>query len=464
MQTRKMNLFHSNRFFSYLLLAIALLIYLFFAFYDGVVICVDSPSYISMDLSREALYPSLLALFRAIFGEGTLYLQMIVLLQSLLAAIAAWSLTDFLRKELELNHIISLFLQAIPLFVSLLCRYAAGRASMYSNSILTEGIALPLFLLFFRYLLEYWFHQSRKSLLLSGLLSVLLISTRKQMYVSLFLLVLVVFLASCKKDKIFRQLIKTVLTAFLILISVMLIDRSYNYLLRGDFVGHSSDSRFLLTMVFYTAEESDKDYLPDEDTKALFTEIYQVCEANAYLGHNASPGWYSEVNHFGDNYDKIQIDTMWPKIYAAAEATCLQNVTSDTVAIQQETDRIMNVMIAAIVPHDWTRIATALFHNFLSGLVTTVAQRTPVLIYYSIVAYIGYLILLTYNLLKKGLTKVNAIALLTLVSILLNVGIVSAVIFCQTRYTIYNMAFFYMSGILLLYDVVLPHFRKQKPA
>lgn len=41
------------------------------------------------------------------------------------------------------------------------------------------------------------------------------------------------------------------------------------------------------------------------------------------------------------------------------------------------------------------------------------------------------------------------LATLTLLSILLKVTIVSAVIFCQSRYTIYNMPLFYISGLLL---------------
>ena len=43
--------------------------YLFFAFYDGAVICVDSPGYISMRLSREPFYPLLLAFFRKLFSS-----------------------------------------------------------------------------------------------------------------------------------------------------------------------------------------------------------------------------------------------------------------------------------------------------------------------------------------------------------------------------------------------------------
>ena len=39
---------------------------------------------------------------------------------------------------------------------------------------------------------------------------------------------------------------------------------------------------------------------------------------------------------------------------------------------------------------------------------------------------------------------------LVLLSIFFNVGLVSLVIFCQTRYTIYNMALFYIALILML--------------
>lgn len=51
--------------FSAVLLGICLCFYLFFAFYDGAVICVDSPGYISMRLSREPFYPLFLAFFES---------------------------------------------------------------------------------------------------------------------------------------------------------------------------------------------------------------------------------------------------------------------------------------------------------------------------------------------------------------------------------------------------------------
>ena len=141
--------------FSGLMLAVSLLFYLFFACYDGAVICVDSPSYIRMDISREPLYCLFLAGLRAAFAAfpaeafaEDAYLTAAAFLQSLLAAFAAWSLVNYLWKEMDLPESFALLLLGMPFAVSLLCRFAAQRGSMYSNSILTEGIAIPLYLLY----------------------------------------------------------------------------------------------------------------------------------------------------------------------------------------------------------------------------------------------------------------------------------------------------------------------------
>lgn len=130
--------------FSVVLLGICLCFYLFFAFYDGAVICVDSPGYISMRLSREPFYPLLLAFFRKLFSSfpNDFYLTAVAFFQSILMAAATWALVRYIWKELRLPRLIAFLSLMMPLAVSFLCRFAAKRESMYSNSILTEGIAI----------------------------------------------------------------------------------------------------------------------------------------------------------------------------------------------------------------------------------------------------------------------------------------------------------------------------------
>lgn len=441
-----------NKAFEIGLLLAALAFYLFFAFYDGAVICADTSTYIEMSLGREFLYPSFLAVFRIIFGEQNLL--MVVVAQSMLAAYAAWNVAVYFRRQFRLGYVLSGIVFFIPIATSLLNRFVAGRGSMYSNSILTEGITISLFLLFFRYVYEYLVTSSRKAFLVSVCLAGVMIATRKQMYVALVLLFFAVFFVeiSASKDKESRferyivALVKVTVLCVALIVLVSLMDRTYNYIVRDRFVGHSSDNRFVLTMVFYVAEEEYVEELPEE-LQPLYLDIYNACDEQGYLMHSAGDGWLNNVSHFGDNYDFIQLDTMWPAIREYAEEYSEGNLTDRDLI----TDDITNVMIKNLMPKTAPKIVKVLINNFLSGLVTTVAQRNQILIYYSIVAYLGYVALLGMYWKKSGrMDETVKLCLLTLLSIVVNVGLVSAVIFCQTRYTIYNMPLFYISGLVLI--------------
>ena len=441
---KKLNL--SERTFRGLLLAVSILFYVFFTWLDGAVICVDSPSYISMSLSREPVYPLYLALFRFLSGEEH-YLFTAVFVQGLLSAVAAWSLAGFLTKEFKRTRIDHVILLVIPLMVSLLCRFAAKRAVMYSNSILSEGICIPLFLIFARWLLDYCFHKKEKALVLSAALSVILISARKQMYVTLFLLLAAILFTELKKINWWKIVGKACIYGIVVLVCVSGIDRGYNYVLRGESVEHSSSDRFLLTVVFYEADRENANQIEDTEIRELFLEIYDVCDENGYLGNHAGKGWYNRVEHFTNHYDKIQIDTMWPMIRNYVNET----MTGNEVELEAEIDRIMDVMTKSLLSKEVTGILRLFIDNVFAGLVVTVAKQRKVLVIYAIIAYSSMGVLWGLNWRKRGFrSRENILALYTAVSVLLNVGAVSAVIFCQTRYMIYNMPLFYMCGWLLL--------------
>lgn len=469
--------------FDGLMLAVCLCFYAFFAFLDGAVIAVDSQSYIDMEISREPMYPATLALFRAVFswfgyGGTTLYLTAVAWFQSILMALSVWSLVRQIRKEFCLKKGLSLLLLFVPLFVSLLCRFAAGRSSMFSNSILTEGITIPLYLLFFRYLLEYGLHQTKKSGFLSLLVSFIMIAARKQMIIALALWTVVAFYCGVKVKKVKKGIFQALFGIVLVLLCAIGFDLGYNQVVRGEWVTHSSDSRFMTTMAFYTAEREDAEYIEDEEIRELFLVIYDECDGAGYLMHSAGEGWLNRVTHFGDHYDNIQIDTMWPLI----NEYVLDTQGGSTADINHASDEIMEMINKAVLPHNLGKLLICFVDNFFSGLVTTVAQRKGILIVYSWVIYALYLLLWIVLLVqnhrenKRGKKEQEAkeqdgqvlamqlqgkctqqerlqgiclLAGLTLISIVINVGLVSLVIFCQTRYTIYNMPLFYISFLLM---------------
>ena len=553
---------HDDRLFSALLLGTGLVFYVFFALYDGVYIAVDSPSYISMDISREPVYPMLLAILRTIFASAgeTFYLQVMVMLQSILAAFAAWILAMYLYRRLCLPRPLTLLIWALPLMVSLLCRFAAQRGSMYSNSILTEGLCIPLYLIAFRFLLEYCLDRTAKSTAWCLVLAFVMYSTRKQMLIILAMWVLCTLVmalagrtgsgrpvtglffnlprhnneredaqgagpelrsaahqnargaagapapAQRLSGRILRGLLAAALGAVLVLGANRALDLGYNYVVRGEATTHTSDSRFVTTMAFYTAERTDAQYIEDEGIRALFLEIYDICEEQGYLMDSAGEGWLSRVTHFGDHYDNIQIDTMWPMIRSyVTELYADEDGNIDSVVLNEEADDVMNVINAAVMPHNVGKLLQCFFDNLLSGLVTTAAQRKSVLILYSALVYVLYLTMLfacmararreAGSAAKKSLPGeeslsaegdltadvspsaegnrtaegekapsgaetctrpellwgVSVAALLIALSILANVGVVSLVIFAQTRYTIYNMPLFYTGLLLMAY-------------
>lgn len=442
---------NQDRFSSIVFLCISLIFYLFFVFYDGVVICADSPSYINMHTSREPFYCVFLATLRAIFSlflgkSDTYYLTAAVCIQSLLAALAAWCMADYLKKEFKLSRFQAGVVLFIPLATSLLCRFVAQRASMYSNSILTEGIACSLFLIYIRYLLEFYYKRRAKCLVISSVLSFILISTRKQMYITLILLVIVIFWTYLAEKSLKRGIVTILICACGILISNKIFDNGYNYFVHGELGTHSNDNRFMATMVIYTAERSYGESITDENARDLFYEIYDVCDAQGYLKHSAERGWNNRIGHFGDHYDHIQIDTMWPAI----EKYVRENYTGGEIYLEKKVDEITNYMISGLLPKTWGKVLGCSIDNFFSGLVTTVAQRRPILIIYSIAIYIVYFALLAAHMRFEGMTKISFLAIITMFAIVINVAVVSMVIFCQTRYTIYNMPVFYITLWILL--------------
>lgn len=437
----------SERAFQGLLLAVCIVFYGFFTWYDGAVICVDSPSYISMSFSREPVYPLFLSFFRMLFGEGEFYLLAAVFVQGMLSAVAAWSLSAFLSKEFESSRMDSVILMAIPLFVSLLCRFAAKRSAMYSNSILSEGICIPLFLLFARFMLEYCLHKKQKALVVAAILSVIMISARKQMMVTLFLLFFAVCFVQWNKKEWWKGLAKACVLSVAVLLCVAGIDRGYNYALRGESVRHSSDDRFLTTVIFYEAEREDAELIEEKEIRELFLAVYDKCDEQGYLGHSAGKGWFNRVEHFSNHYDNIQIDTMWPMIRNAVNA----RVDGSEVELETEIDRIMETITQSLFRKEAGGIFRVFMDNVFAGLVITVAKQRKILVIYAIIAYSSMVALWFLNWKRRGFTsRENILAMYTALSVLLNVASVSAVIFCQTRYMIYNMPLFYLCGYLLL--------------
>lgn len=440
------------------LIALCFGFYIAFFLIDGYVLCADSNTYITMDFKREPLYSLYLACFRGIFGSvEERYLLMAVLGQSVLAGYSAYYLVITLVREFKLPAWLQYVLAVFPLGASLLCRFAAKRGSMYSNSILTEGLTISLYAILVCVCFNYVLHGRKRHFWIATLLCFLGISCRKQMIVGLFIFILCILFRHLGKGFLLG-IGKAVAAGLVVLMAVTVFDKGYNYMVRGEFEGHVDDNRFVATMIFYTADREFAEYIEDEEVRQVFLDVYDLCYEKGYLMNQSPKGWLNEVSHFGDNYDFIQLDTLCVYLDEhIGEIAYRQDIEIDEV----RADLIKSEIIRALLPHELGRIARVIWNNFLSGLVNTVAKRTPLLCVYAALAYLGYTGLFAYLCMRKKNKALLIFAGLTMVSIIINVGVVSAVIFTQTRYVIYNMPFFYMAGVLMLYELIKDYLDKK---
>lgn len=449
------------------MILIPLMFYLFFWALDGAIICADTHTYIEMDYSREPLYPSLLAACRMLFGTD--YLSIVALLQSVFAAFATYSIAAFISEEYKLSLSYKLGVLSMPLATSLLCRFAAGRASMYSNSILTEGITVSLYLIFFRFWLEYVIYGKSRIIKTLAFTAIIGIATRKQMYVLLALLIIGIIYRGIKEVDIHKspvvQIIRRVVfcagVTIIILVSARLIDCGYNYVIRGSFSTHAEDNRFVTTMAIYTADREFVEYIEPE-FRELFIEIYDACDGKGYLMKDAPDGWYDSTTHFANHYDLIQLDTMETLLNARVN----ELEWDDSIRLNGDRlDAIRKSFNKSLLPHEVIRLLKVFLYSFFVGLVTTVAAQNKLLCIYALLIYLAYIILAVNVLKNKSACneyREKAICLIfgVLVSIILNVALVSAVIFAQTRYTIYNMPLFYIAMIVMISEILVSRNRQ----
>ena len=427
----------------YILYAMPFVFYIFFAIYDGPIICDDTHTYLNMDIMREPLYPLFLRLFNIIFGNK-IYLNIVVLVQGIIMALALCYIINELSKRFKLNSIFKISILIIFICVSLLSKYASKKNALFLNCIISEAITYPLYMFFICFLLSYLILKDNKYLLYSSITSFLLISTRKQMYVTLILIIIAIVYIAIVTKKYKEFLIKMLIVFLCIFGGNKVFDFCYTKIINDVNVTHTSDNRFINTMIIYCGDESLSKFIEDYTVKNLYLDIIKECRKEKVLKEYESGSWYEKSLHFSNSYDKVQ------QIVWNVERKYIQDNYDVSVAEREIiVDEYNDVIIDSLLFNNKLGLFDTIIKNFLFGLVITISAARPEFVIVSIIIFIAYFILLIINILKKGFDNSVIFSLLILSSIIINTAIVSIVIFCQTRYTIYNLGFFYVSMIIL---------------
>ena len=428
--------------------AVCLLFYGFFFMFDGVHIAADSASYINMSISREPVYPMFLDLLRRIFGEVN-YLNAAVFIQCLLAAFVAYFATTQIQSLFSLNRIGAILILLIQFGITILNRFFALRAIGYQNSIQTEGITLSIYMIWAVLLFRYVCKPDKKDLVGIFALAILMICTRKQMLMTLpVILVVLILMHSFPKVKL-KKLFWIVVSVVFAFMVTMLISRAYNYAYRGSFVGYTDSSNTFFTNMLYAADVEDKELIENQELSALYEEIYSKLDQEQLNYKYAPEGLLNLETHYAQCYDLIAITTVQPMIKDYVRAQGVTDETQISIGADEARTQIMKAVLIDNLP----QMAKVYLASVVHGLILTIAKQHPILNLYALLCYLLYLCMLGFLLKKQGKTDTVKVAALTGLLVITNVMLTAAVIFSQTRYMLYNMALCYIAAVLLAREV-----------
>lgn len=459
MEEYRKNRTAKERAFFWITGVLCLLFFLFFAFHDGPVICVDSESYITMDSQRDPVYPLFLSFFRTIVPPGTLYGQdaylfYAVVVQSILNAVSVWLFGLIIcriageyrsRKIACLYGGIGVFCE---LMVRLINRFVAARGSMYSECIMSESLAMPLFTLYMGVLcLWILYHRKRDFAFLVILMSLLLL-TRGQMEIVLVITVLTsLFHDGIRRaSRSLKRVFLSLLAAGLAFVLFNACELSYFHMRYGIFMKTTNGSKAAACTLLYSADASDTalfDRYGTPEEKELFEQIIAQCGEQGLLKENLPDhaSWLATAEHFAQSYDVIGFDVL-PSVIRPYMDSDPAYASLSGIEYTRAYDAIVSDLNSVLIHQDKKDLIEVYADNILDGLITTNARVMPGLNEASIVIY-GIYIALLVLLLRKGREVVTACSEIALLGVLINALVVGLVIFPQPRYMFYNMPTFW---------------------
>lgn len=436
-----------------ILFLISLAFYLFWYLFDGIIVTEDAPSYIQMQSDREPGYCLYLWLFRGIFG-AEIGLHAAVIGQCVIAAVAACAITSGLGRLFGLNWFGSAGILLIQYGITLLNRFVAQRRCSYFNSIETEGLAYSFWVFYFLCILGVWFQRDKKSLAGAVVWSIVLISIRKQMLITLVILFLVVLVSYYRKEGWKKAAVSVLLTCGIVLAGTRLIDCGYNWLVRGEFAPHTGDSSFILGTELYLADKEMAQQIQDADNRALFLEIMQRAEEKEYNIAYAGKGWQAIEDHYSSAYDRIKFDIVMAVIREQQEARGVAMADREA-----DYNRIAGSMMRDLLMPSIPQLIKLFGCNVIHGLITTVLKVHRVLNWVALflyVCYCGTIFLCADPCRGKNLcreTRAEAFAWIVLLAIVVNVCFTSLTIYCQMRYMLYNTGLFYQAWWIMFLQI-----------
>ena len=409
----------------------------------------DSNQYIAMHIHREPLYSFFLWIFRSLFGE-TKYLDIVRFLQNGLAAFSVIWLAESLKKRFEFGQWMEALVCLILLAPHIITPVFSASGLVLSNGVISEALGLPLFYLFTAQCMKMVYTRQRGAALSSLLLSLFLSLVRGQMMFTILLwLVFAGAVVIVEKKKLAKRLLICVVCTALAFGTRTLLVKSYNLVFNGYFINNTFGSVGLLANILYAADEEDAERIADQDARVMFELSYRLAKEQGATYQDAPEGFFNRAAHLEKWHDAIKfemIEEPWRQLHD-------REGFIDYIPENVESDRIAATIVKSLLP----AVLGRWLYDYLAlacyGLIRSIAVVHPLLNWYALTAYLAYIVLAALAWRKNHNSNAVWLAAFSLLAVLANVFATSMIIMCLSRYVIYGLPLFYVSGLMLLYEL-----------
>lgn len=409
----------------------------------------DSNQYIAMHIHREPLYSFFLWIFRSLFGE-TKYLDIVRFLQNGLAAFSVIWLAESLKKRFDFGQWMEALVCLILLAPHIITPVFSASGLVLSNGVISEALGLPLFYLFTAQCMKMVYTRQRGAALSSLLLSLFLSLVRGQMMFTILLwLVFAGAVVIVEKKKLAKRLLICVVCTALAFGTRTLLVKSYNLVFSGYFINNTFGSVGLLANILYAADEEDAERIADQDARVMFELSYRLAKEQGATYQDAPEGFFNRAAHLEKWHDAIKfemIEEPWRQLHD-------REGFIDYIPENVESDRIAATIVKSLLP----AVLGRWLYDYLAlacyGLIRSIAVVHPLLNWYALTAYLAYIVLAALAWRKNHNSNAVWLAAFSLLAVLANVFATSMIIMCLSRYVIYGLPLFYVSGLMLLYEL-----------
>ena len=409
----------------------------------------DSNQYIAMHIHREPLYSFFLWIFRSLFGE-TKYLDIVRFLQNGLAAFSVIWLAESLKKRFGFGQWMETLVCLILLAPHIITPVFSASGLVLSNGVISEALGLPLFYLFTAQCMKMVYTRQRGAALSSLLLSLFLSLVRGQMMFTILLwLVFAGAVVIVEKKKLAKRLLICVVCTALAFGTRTLLVKSYNLVFNGYFINNTFGSVGLLANILYAADEEDAERIADQDARVMFELSYRLAKEQGATYQDAPEGFFNRAAHLEKWHDAIKfemIEEPWRQLHD-------REGFIDYIPENVESDRIATTIVKSLLP----AVLGRWLYDYLAlacyGLIRSIAVVHPLLNWYALTAYLAYIVLAALAWRKNHNSNAVWLAAFSLLAVLANVFATSMIIMCLSRYVIYGLPLFYVSGLMLLYEL-----------